>query len=351
MITSILDRTRLDPMAVDDVIFGCVDAIGPQSGNIARTAWLSAGLPLDIPGTTVDRQCGSSQQAVHFAAQAVMSGTQDVVLVGGVQNMSSIPISAAMCAGNEYGFDTPFSKSRGWAARFGEAEISQFVGADLIAKKWGISREDMEEWALQSHQRARAAIIDGRFERETVSLGQCVVDECPRETSMEQMAALPALRDGSLLTAAVASQICDGASAALIVSEKALEVHGLKPRARIHHMSVRGDDPMLQLSAPIPATKYALAKSGMAIGQMDTVEMNEAFASVVLSWLIETGADPSRVNPNGGGIALGHPLGATGTKLFATMLHELDRIDGRYGLQTMCEGGGTANVTIIERLS
>ncbi|WP_285181628.1 acetyl-CoA C-acetyltransferase [Rhodococcus sp. MEB032] len=350
VITSILDRTRLDPMAVDDVIFGCVDAIGPQSGNIARTAWLSAGLPLDIPGTTVDRQCGSSQQAVHFAAQAVMSGTQDVVLVGGVQNMSAIPISAAMRAGNEYGFDTPFSKSRGWAARFGEAEISQFVGADLIAKKWGISREDMEEWALQSHQRARAAITDGRFERETVSLGQCVVDECPRETSMEQMAALPALRDGSLLTAAVASQICDGASAALIVSEKALEVHGLKPRARIHHMSVRGDDPMLQLSAPIPATKYALAKSGMAIGQMDTVEMNEAFASVVLSWLIETGADPSRVNPNGGGIALGHPLGATGTKLFATMLHELDRIDGRYGLQTMCEGGGTANVTIIERL-
>jgi len=184
-----------------------------------------------------------------------------------------------------------------------------------------------------------------------VSLGHCVVDECPRETSLEQMAALPALREGSLLTAAVASQICDGASAALIVSEKALEVHGLKPRARIHHMSVRGDDPMLQLSAPIPATKFALAKSGMSIGQMDTVEMNEAFASVVLSWLIETGADPSRVNPNGGGIALGHPLGATGTKLFATMLHELERIDGRYGLQTMCEGGGTANVTVIERLS
>ena len=232
----------------------------------------------------------------------------------------------------------------------GDAEISQFVGADLMAQKWDISREDMEAWALQSHQRAKAAIAQGRFDGETVALADCVVDECPRDTSLEKMAGLAPLADGSRLTAAVASQISDGASAALVVSEKALAEYGLTPRARIHHISVRGDDPVMMLSAPIPATKYALAKSGLSIDDIDVVEINEAFASVVLAWLKETGADPARVNPNGGAIALGHPLGATGSKLFATMLAELERSGGRYGLQTMCEGGGTANVTIIERL-
>ncbi|GAA4682811.1 acetyl-CoA C-acetyltransferase [Gordonia humi] len=350
VISAILDRTGIDPETVDDVIFGCVDTIGPQAGNIARTAWLTAGMPLGVPGTTVDRQCGSSQQAVHFAAQAVMSGTQDVVLAGGLQNMSAVPISQAMIAGRELGFTTPTAESPGWQKRFGDAEVSQFVGADMMAKHWDISRTDMEAWALQSHERARAAIAAGRFAAETVPLGDCVVDECPRETSLEKMAALPVLAEGSDLTAAVASQICDGSSAALVVSEKALKQYGLTPRARIHHMSVRGDDPVMMLSAPIPATKHALEKAGMSIDDIDVVEINEAFAPVVLAWLKETGADPARVNPNGGGIALGHPLGATGAKLFATLLNELERTGGRYGLQTMCEGGGTANVTIIERL-
>jgi acetyl-CoA C-acetyltransferase len=350
VITAVLDRTGIDPNVVDDVVFGCVDTIGPQAGNIARSAWLAAGQPLAVPGTTVDRQCGSSQQAIHFAAQAVMSGTQDVVLAGGVQNMSAIPISAAMIAGAQYGFDNPFHGSTGWRERFGDAEISQFAGADMMARKWDISREDMERWALQSHERARTAIAEGRFDRENVPLGDCVVDECPRETTLEKMAGLPVLAEGSSLTAAVASQICDGASAALVVSEAALKEHGLTPRARIHHMTVRGDDPIMMLSAPIPATKHALAKTRLSIDDIDVVEINEAFAPVVLAWLKETGADPSRVNPNGGGIALGHPLGATGAKLFATLLNELERRGGRYGLQTMCEGGGTANVTIIERL-
>ena len=350
VISAIVDRTGIDPNVVDDVIFGCVDTIGPQAGNIARTAWLAAGMPLGVPGTTVDRQCGSSQQAIHFAAQAVMSGTQDVVLAGGVQNMSAIPISQAMIAGQQFGFTTPTAESTGWTERFGDAEISQFVGADMMAKKWDVSRGDMEAWALQSHQRAKAAIAAGRFDNEYVALGDAVVDECPRETSLEKMASLDVLAEGSDLTAAVASQICDGASATLVVSEKALKEYGLTPRARIHHMSVRGDDPVMMLSAPIPATAYALEKTGLSIDDMDVVEINEAFAPVVLAWLKETGADPARVNPNGGGIALGHPLGATGAKLFATLLNELERVGGRYGLQTMCEGGGTANVTIIERL-
>ncbi len=345
-----VERNEIDPSAVDDVVFGCVDAIGGQAGNIARTAWLAAGLPEEIPGTTVDRQCGSSQQAIHFAAQAVMSGTSDLILAGGVQNMSQIPISAAMIAGKEFGFDDPFSGSEGWRARYGDQEVSQFRGADMIAQKWDISRLDMEEFALRSHERARAAIAEGRFAREIVPVGEFTTDEGPRETSMEKMAGLKPLSEGSRLTAAVASQISDAASATLVASEAAVQRFNLTPRARIHHMSVRGADPVMMLSAPIPATKHALEKSGLTIDDIDVVEINEAFASVVLSWLKETGADPARVNPNGGGIALGHPLGATGAKLFSTMLCELERTGGRYGLQTMCEGGGTANVTIIERL-
>ncbi|QDQ98199.1 acetyl-CoA C-acetyltransferase [Tomitella fengzijianii] len=345
-----VDRNEIDPSAVDDVVFGCVDAIGGQAGNIARTAWLAAGLPEEVPGTTVDRQCGSSQQAIHFAAQAVMSGTSDLVLAGGVQNMSQIPISAAMIAGKEFGFDDPFSGSEGWRARYGDQEVSQFRGADMIAEKWDISRLDMEEFALRSHDRARSAIAEGRFEREIVPFGEFTTDEGPRETSMEKMAGLKPLSEGSRLTAAVASQISDAASATLVASEAAVQRFNLKPRARVHHISVRGADPVMMLSAPIPATRYALEKAGLSIDDIDVVEINEAFASVVLSWLKETGADPARVNVNGGGIALGHPLGATGAKLFATMLCELERTGGRYGLQTMCEGGGTANVTIIERL-
>lgn len=350
IISALIERTGIDPNVVDDVVFGCLDTIGGQAGNVARTAWLAAGLPLAIPGTTVDRQCGSSQQAIHFAAQGVMSGTQDVVVAGGLQNMSAIPISQAMIAGQEFGFTTPTAESVGWQERFGDASISQFIGADMMAQRWDITREDMERWALQSHERARAAIAAGRFDNENVPLGDCVVDECPRETSLEKMATLQPLAEGSRLTAAVASQISDGSSATLVVSERALKDHGLTPRARIHHMSVRGDDPVMMLSAPIPATAYALEKAGMAIDDIDVVEINEAFAPVVLAWIKETGADPATVNPNGGAIALGHPLGATGAKLFATLLNELERTGGRYGLQTMCEGGGTANVTIIERL-
>lgn len=350
VIKAVVERTGIDPEVVDDVIFGCVDTIGPQAGNIARSAWLAAGMPLGVPGTTVDRQCGSSQQAIHFGAQAIWSGTQDVILFGGVQNMSALPISSAMLAGREYGFDDPFTGSTGWVERFGSQEISQFNGAQMMADRWDISREEMEKWALQSHERARAAIAAGRFANEYVPMAGLEADETTRETTLEKMASLPVLAEGGSLTAAVASQICDGASAGLLASAEAVEKYGLKPRARIHHLTVRGDDPVMMLSAPIPATKWALEKTGLSIDDIDVVEINEAFAPVVLAWIKETGADPARVNPNGGGIALGHPLGATGAKLFATMLNELERTGGRYGLQTMCEGGGTANVTIIERL-
>lgn len=348
---ALVDRTGIDPIGVDDVVFGCVDTIGPQAGNIARSAWLAAGLPDEVPGVTVDRQCGSSQQAVHFAAQAVLSGTADVMVAGGVQNMSAIPISAAMLAGREYGFDDPFSGSVGWQNRYGAQPVSQFRAAEMIAEKWGSTREDMEVFALESHRRALAAIQEGRFEREIVPLGEATVDTCPRaDTSLEKMAALEPLEPGGRITAGVASQICDGAAALLVVSGEALREHGLTPRARIHHLSVRGADPIWMLTAPIPATAYALGKAGLTIDDMDVVEINEAFASVVLAWLKDTGADPARVNPNGGAIALGHPLGATGARLMTTMLGELERTGGRYGLQTMCEGGGTANVTIVERL-
>ncbi|QWF76940.1 acetyl-CoA C-acetyltransferase [Amycolatopsis sp. CA-230715] len=351
VLAEVLTRAGLDPALVDDVVLGCTDTLGPQAGNIARTAWLAAGFPHHVPGVTVDRQCGSSQQAVHFAAQAVLSGTMDAVLAGGVQSMSAIPISAAMLAGREYGFDDPFTGSSGWQERYGAAEVSQFRAAEMIANHWGITREQMEEYALASHQRALAAIDEGRFDAETVPFGDFRHDEGPRrDTTAERMASLKPLADGSPLTAAVASQISDGASATLIASEAFVAEHGLTPKARIHHLSVRAADPVWMLTGPIPATAHALRRTGLAIGDIDLFEVNEAFASVVLAWLDETGADPARVNVNGGGIALGHPIGATGTKLFATLLHELERRGGRYGLQTMCEGGGTANVTIIERL-
>jgi acetyl-CoA C-acetyltransferase len=352
VISALLARVPgLDPAAVDDVVLGCVDTIGPQAGDIARTAWLAAGLPEAVPGVTVDRQCGSSQQAVHFAAQAVMSGTADVVVAGGVQNMSQIPIAAAMLAGQAFGVNDPFSGSEGWHARYGGEEISQFRAADMIAAKWGIGRAEMEAYALASHQRAIAAIDGGAFLAEIVPYREVSVDECPRrDTSAARMAALAPLRQDGVITAALASQIADAASALLIASGRAVREHRLRPRARICHLSARGDDPVIMLTAPIAATAHALRRAGLTLDQIDLIEINEAFASVVLAWQRETGADLERVNVNGGAIALGHPLGATGARLLTTLLHSLEAAGARYGLLTMCEGGGQANVTIIERL-
>jgi acetyl-CoA C-acetyltransferase len=351
VLRALVERTAIDPGTVEDVIFGCVDAIGPQAGDIARNCWLTAGFPDHVPGVTVDRQCGSSQQAVHFAAQAVMSGTQDLVIAGGVQSMNQIPIMAAMLAGRDYGHSSPHSNSKGWHARFGDQEISQYRAAELIAQKWGISRREMEEFALQSNQRALQAIDAGYFTREISPVGEFGRDEAPRVgTTLAKMAALEPLVPAGCITAAVSSQIADGAAALLIASEAAVRRYKLEPRARVVHMSVRGDDPVLMLTAPIPATRHALGKAGMTLAQIDLVEINEAFASVVLAWQRELDADMSRVNVNGGAIALGHPLGATGARLMTSLLHELERRGARYGLQTMCEGGGQANVTLIERL-
>ncbi|MAK44134.1 MULTISPECIES: acetyl-CoA C-acetyltransferase [Spongiibacter] len=350
VLKAIVERNGIPDNEYDDVIFGCVDTIGPLAGDIARTAWLAAGLSQEVPGTTIDRQCGSSQQAVHFAAQAVMSGTQDVVIAGGVQTMTQIPISSAMTAAEPLGFKDPFSGSEGWVARYGAKPPTQFNSAQMIADKWELSRRDLEEYSLESHRRALQAIKEGRFDREVLPLAGVQHDETPRETSLEKMAELDYLFGCDKVTAAVSSQTCDGSSAVLVVSEAALKRYNLTPRARIHHMSVRADDPIWMLTAPIPATEYALKKAGMSLADIDVVEINEAFASVVMAWLKETGYDHAKTNINGGGIALGHPLGATGTRLMTTLLHELERSGGRYGLQTMCEGGGQANVTIIERL-
>ncbi|MFF4198466.1 acetyl-CoA C-acetyltransferase [Nonomuraea sp. NPDC001831] len=351
VLRELMRRADADPAAVEDVIFGCVDTIGPQAGDVARTCWLAAGLPEQVPGVTVDRQCGSSQQALHFAAQAVLSGTSDLVVAGGVQNMSMIPISSAMLAGRPLGHETPYAGSKGWAARYGAAEVSQFAGAEQMAVAWDLSREEMELYAYESHRRALRAMDEGRFRREIVPCEGVSDDEAPRrDTSPEKMAALRPLSEGGRLTAALASQISDGAAALLVASPRAVRDHGLTPRARVHHLSARGADPIMMLSAPIPATAHALDRTGLAIDDFDAIEINEAFASVVLAWIKETGADPSRVNPNGGAIALGHPLGATGAVLTVKLLHELERTGGRYGLQTMCEGGGQANVTVIERL-
>ena len=345
VLKELMDRSGVDPAAVEDVVLGCLDAVGPQAGDIARTCWLAAGLP--------DRQCGSSQQAVHFAAQAVLSGTQDLVVAGGVQNMSMIPIAfATRQAAEPLGLTQgPFAGSAGWRARYGDRPVNQFVGAETIAAKWGISRRDQEEFALRSHQRAVRAVDEGRFGRESVPYGEVTADEGPRrDTSLEKMAGLKPVLDGGTVTAACSSQVSDGAAAMLLASERAVRDHGLTPRARVHHLSVRGEDPIRMLTAPIPATAHALKKTGLSIHDIDLVEINEAFAPVVLAWLKETGADPDRVNVNGGAIALGHPLGATGVRLMTTLLHELERTGGRFGLQTMCEGGGQANVTVIERL-
>ena len=348
---TLVARNAVPAEDYDDVMFGCVDTIGPLAGDIARTCWLAADLPLHVPGVTIDRQCGSSQQAVHFAAQAVLSGIDHVVVAGGVQTMSRIPISSAMLAGQEYGFGDPFTGSPGWVRRFGDGLVTQFNSAEMIAKKWGFSREDMEQFALTSNERAFRAIDTGRFDREIVPTNGVSMDETPRRgTSLAAMAELNPLQEGGRITAAVSSQTCDAAAALLICSKDAVARFGLTPRARIHHISVLADDPIWMLTAPMPATKRAMEKTGMSMDDIDLVEINEAFAPVVMAWLAETGYDHAKTNVNGGAIALGHPLGATGAKLMTTLLHELERTGGRFGLQTMCEGGGQANVTIIERL-
>lgn len=350
-IKALVQRTGIDANAVDDVVWGCCDTIGPQAGDIGRTVWLVAGLPMHVPGTTIDRQCGSSQQAVHFAAQGVMSGTQDLVVAGGSQAMNAIPISAAMFAGQPYGFDNPFNTSRGWVDRFGDGILNQINSAEMIAQKWQISRAAMEEFALASHQRAQAASEGGLFKNEIAPLEGLDADETIRPgTTLDGLASLKTVQEGGVITAGVASQNCDGAAALLIASEQAVKDHGLKPRARIHHISVRADDPVWMLTAPIPATQHALKKAGMSVNDIDLFECNEAFASVPMAWMKELGIPHEKVNVRGGAIALGHPLGGTGARLMITLLNALEATGGRYGLQTMCEGGGQANVTIIERL-
>ena len=352
VLSATFDQIDLDPGLVEDVIFGCVDTIGPQAGDIARTCWLAAGLPEHVPGTTADRQCGSSQQAVHFAVQAIMSGTSDVVIAGGVQNMNLIPISYAMIAGQALGFEDPFSGSTGWVNRYGNKEVSQFNSAQMIAEKWEISRLEMENFAYQSHQKAMNAIEKGLFKDEIVSVGDFSIDETPRaETSLEKMASLNPLIDGHDITAAISSQNADASSAILIVSEKILKEHNLNPLARIAHISVRADDPIWMLTAPMPATEYAVKKSGIKLNDIGLVEINEAFASIPMAWQKEMEYPMNQINVNGGAIALGHPLGATGARLMTTMVHNMKRDNIKYGLQTMCEGGGQANVTILENCS
>ena len=344
-------RAGVDPGAIDDVIWGVLDPFGGQAHDMARTAWLAAGLPVHVPGVTIDRQCGSSQQAVHFAAQAIMAGVQDLVLAGGIQCMSRIPMNSSVALGRELGFEDQYIGSTGWEARYGAEEVNQFRGAELMAQKWDVSRDSMELFALESHRRALAAIEARRFEAETIAINHFSRDETPRaDTSLERMATLQPIRPGGRVTAAAASQIADGAAALLIASEEAVKRHNLKPRARIHHMTVLADDPVMVLTAPLPATRRALEKTGLKISDIDRFEINEAFAPVPLVWLREFGADPAKVNVNGGAIALGHPLGASGARLMTTLLHALEQSGGRYGLQTMCEAGGQANVTIIERL-
>lgn len=344
-------RNDVDPAAVEDVVWGCTETIGGQAGDIGRTAWLVAGLPEDVPGVTIDRQCGSSQQSIHFAAQGVMSGTQDLVVAGGSQAMNRIPIMAAMTAGAAYGFESPFIGAVGWDARYGDEEVNQIKSAEMIAEKWQLSREELDAYALASHQRAHIATEAGWFANEIAPLAGLSQDETIRpNTTLEGLAGLNPVREGGRVTAGNASQNSDCAAALLIASEAAVKAHGLKPRARIHHLSVRADNPVWMLTGPISATRYALEKSGMTLDQIDLFECNEAFASVPMAWMKELGIPHEKVNVQGGAIALGHPIGATGSKLMCTLLNALERTGGRYGLQTMCEGGGQANVTIIERL-
>jgi acetyl-CoA C-acetyltransferase len=349
VLQELLARTAVDPAAVEDVIMGCVSQVGPQTADIARTAWLSAGLPESVPGVTIDRQCGSSQQAVHFAAQAVLSGTQDIVIAAGVESMSMVPMGSTVAL-HKQGMALPFGQ--GWRDRYGDQEISQFRGAQLMCEKWGIKRAELEEYSLESHSRAIRAIDEGRFAREITPVDGVTTDEGPRrDTTLAKMAELQPLRPGWELTAATASQISDGSGAVLIASASAVRRHGFAPRARVHALAVTGADPVFMLTGPIPATEQVLERGHLTIDDIDVFEVNEAFAPVPIAWARETGASLAKTNPNGGAIALGHPLGGTGAILMTKLLHELERTGGRYGLQTMCEGGGQANATIIERLA
>ena len=361
VLNELVDRTGIDPAQVEDVIMGCVGQAGEQSTNVARNAVLASRLPESVPGTSVDRQCGSSQQALHFAAQAVMSGSMDVVIAAGVESMTRVPMFTPSALPQKNGLG--YYMSPGIRRRYdGVQDFSQFVGAEMIGRKYGLSRDDLDDYALRSHQLAIAATREGRFRDEILPLEVLAADgagsgEMHAEdegirfnVTREAIQGVKLLQDGGMISAASASQICDGASGVMVVSEKALKAMGVQPLARIHHMSVMGHDPVIMLEAPIPATLRALEKAGMRIGDIDLFEVNEAFAPVPLAWLQTTGADPARLNVNGGAIALGHPLGASGTKLMTTLVHALKQRNMRYGLQTMCEGGGMANVTIIERL-
>ncbi|HET6969879.1 MAG TPA: acetyl-CoA C-acetyltransferase [Phenylobacterium sp.] len=358
VLDNLIDRSGVDPTVVEDVIMGCVTQAGEQSTNVARNAILSSKLPESVPGTSVDRQCGSSQQALQFAAQAVMSGTMDVVIAAGVESMTRCPMGMSVMLPLKAGLGQP--KSPRQEERYPNIQFSQFMGAEMVAKKYGLTKDQLDEYGYTSHQRAIAATQGGAFKDEILVLdgkdaeGNTVrhdADEGIRfEASLEAMKGVKLLQEGGALTAATSSQICDGASGVMVVSEKALKEYGLTPMARIHHLSVIGHDPVIMLEAPIPATLRALKKAGMSIDDIDLFEVNEAFASVPVAWLKETGADPDRLNVNGGAIALGHPLGASGTKLMTTLLNALKARGKRYGLQTMCEGGGLANVTIVERL-
>ena len=360
VLDALVARSGIDPAAVEDVIMGCVGQAGEQAFHIGRNAVLASGLPQSVPAVTIDRQCGSSQQAIQFAAQAVMSGTQDVVIASGVESMTRVPMGLPVTLPMQHGIGTgPFSKRI--QERFGVPMFSQFIGAEMIAEKYQFRKEELDAFALESHRKAARAADEGAFEEEIVPLrivdadgneSLHVRDEGIRaEATLEGIASVKLLQEGGRISAANASQICDGASGVLVVSERALKEHGLTPMARIVNLTVTGGDPVIMLEEVIPATRRALERSGMSIGEIDLYEVNEAFAPVPLAWLREIGADPARLNVNGGGIALGHPLGASGTKLMATLLHALKKRSKRYGLQTMCEGGGLANVTIVESLA
>jgi acetyl-CoA acetyltransferase family protein len=358
VLDELVARTGVDPAAIEDVIFGCVDQVGAQAANIARNAVLSSSLPESVPGTTVDRQCGSSQQAIHFASQAVMSGVHDIVIAGGVEVMSLVPLGGNAIAGHKAGMGGPYGE--GMKQRYPGVRFNQFAGAEMMAEKWGFDRESLDRFGLSSHQKAARATNEGRFEREILpvevtledgSTEKFARDEGIRfDASYEAMSGLKALSDKGLLTAGTSSQITDGAAALLIANEEGLARMGATPRARVAAMTLAAADPVMMLAAPIPATQKLLERAGIGIGEVDLYEVNEAFASVPMAWLHDLAADPQKLNVNGGAIALGHPLGCSGAKLMTTLLHELERSGGRYGIQTMCEGGGLSNATLIERL-
>ena len=360
VLDELVTRLDIDPVLVDDVIFGCVDQVGAQSGNVARNAVLSSSFPESVPGTSVDRQCGSSQQAIHFAIQAVMSGTQDIVIGGGVEVMSMVPIGAAVTDGYNAGHGLPFD-SEGMKIRYPDIFFSQFTGAELVADKWNLSRQDLDQFALESHQKAAQATESKYFDREILPVegknaeginDLVMADEGIRfDASLDKLAGLNPVTEGVKITAGNASQITDGAAAVLICNDAGLKKIKSNPRAEIVSISVVGDDPVFMLTGPIPASHKALDIAKLSIDDMDIYEVNEAFAPVPLAWAEELKADRSKLNVNGGAMALGHPLGATGAKLMTTMLHELERREGNYALQAICEGGGTANATIIKRIA